>query len=446
MDSLGTVARSVLQHYVLKHFDKYQRKHDTTEAARPSMSTSPSIRGDSTGSWSAIKLSNNLVGLSVVPAIGGRVVEFCLGDKNMFYLNPRHHGQLPSQPEAGKAGIWTNYGGSKVWPGPQGWSSHTEWPGPPDPVLDSGPYEFKTTQAEQAASVHLKSQHDEYSGITLERNIQIGSGSSIVRLHHTMRNTSRRPVRWCIWQVTQVDAAEGLEIFAPADKARQILGDLPYRKAMFDLPTKRWRLSYDNQVAKFAVQANQGWFAALDRARGMVFLEMFPVHPGAEYPDGAPTAFWISGKGTFTIHGDCIDMSGGASGCDPHVETEVMGPLTSLEPGESSQLQLSWGLAAIDAKEIIAANHCGVVGKKLTIGNNRVGGSFAVFSEAQLQLLAFDRASQLLASISLGAVSPSRSVVLDEKLSLPSNTARCTLELIDESGYRLGVLDHVQIR
>ncbi len=413
------------------------------------MNAAPSIRAESTGDWSTIKLANDLVRLAIVPAIGGRIVEFCLGDKNMFYLNPRHLGHLPPDADRTDSGVWTNYGGSKVWPGPQGWSSHDEWPGPPgpaDPVLDAGPYESETFQAEHAGRIHLKSQHDEYSGITLERDVEISSGSSIVRLHHTMRNTSRRPVRWSIWQVTQVDAATGLELFVPADKARQTLGDLPYKKALFDLPTKRWRLTYDNQVAKFAVQANQGWFAALDRGRGMAFVEMFPVHPGAEYPDGAPTAFWVSGKGTFTIHGDCIDMSGGASGCDPHVETEVMGPLTRLEPGESSQLRVSWGLAAINAQQIISANHCGVIGKKLTIGNNRLAGSFGVFYEAKLQLRAFNRASQLLNSIALGTVSPLRSVLLDEKLSLPPNTSRCTLELMDENDRRLGVLDHVQIR
>ena len=33
---------------------------------------------------------------------------------------------------------WKNYGGAKTWPAPQGWDGEGQWPGPPDPVLDSG--------------------------------------------------------------------------------------------------------------------------------------------------------------------------------------------------------------------------------------------------------------------------------------------------------------------
>ena len=37
---------------------------------------------------------------------------------------------------------WKNYGGAKTWPAPQGWDGAGQWPGPPDPVLDSGRYDF----------------------------------------------------------------------------------------------------------------------------------------------------------------------------------------------------------------------------------------------------------------------------------------------------------------
>ena len=80
-------------------------------------------------------------------------------------------------------------------------------------------------------------------------------------------------------------------------------------------------------------------------------------------------------------------MTGGANGCDPHVEVEVMGPLTDLEPGESCELRTAWRLAAINAEEIISANHCGAVGKKLAVEEGRVTGSFGVFSPPTLNSL-----------------------------------------------------------
>ncbi len=399
------------------------------------------------GSWPAIQISNQLVALSVVPSLGGRVMELHLGGTNVFYGNPRHLGKQPPLNSGGAGiGLWRNYGGSKVWPGPQGWSSDAEWPGPPDPVLDSGPYDCETSQNQDKIAVNLKSQHDEYSGVTLEREIGISPGTSVVRLHHRMRNTSKRTVRWSIWQVTQVDATKGLDIFVPAAGFHQTLGDKPYPSVAFDEAGKRLHLRYHNQVAKLAVEANQGWFASLDQERGVVLVETFPVTPGAPYPDGAPAAFWVSGAGTFTIHGDCVDMTGGINGCDPHVEAEVMGPITRLEPGESSELRTSWRIAAISAEEIVSANDCGAVGRKLAIENGRVTGSFGVFSASGLELIAYDRASQVVETFALGKVTPLRAVVLDEKISLPSHVVRCSLMLFDEDKHRLGILDHVQIR
>src|SRR5579862_2703370 len=182
------------------------------------MNQQVTVRKDPIGTWPAVHLSNSLIQLSVVPSIGGRVMDLCLGETNVFYQNPRHYGKKSdSNATVIDIGQWKNYGGSKVWPWPQGWSSLDEWPGPPDPVLDSGAYELQVLPGNTPSGVSLKSPHDEYSGITLEREIKISPGTSIVSLHHTMRNTSRRPVRWSIWQVSQVNAAQGLDIFVPVD-------------------------------------------------------------------------------------------------------------------------------------------------------------------------------------------------------------------------------------
>ena len=405
------------------------------------------VQKDSIGAWPAVRLTNSLISFSTVPSIGGRVMDLKLGETNVFYGNPRHWGkQATSSAGSTDIGMWRNYGGSKVWPAPQGWSSDHEWPGPPDPVLDSGPYDCTTSMSGDKSTIHLKSQHDEYSGVTLERDLEMDGGTSVVHLHHRMRNTSRRPVRWSIWQVTQVDAARGLDIFVPASGFHQTLGDEPYKHIGFDASGKLLHLQYHNQVAKFAVEANQGWFASLDRERGVVLAETFPIALGAAYPDGAATAFWISSAGTFTIHGDCVDMTGGFNGCDPHVETEVMGPLTNLEPGESCELHTAWRLAAIRGDEIVSVNHCGAVSGQLTVESNRVTGSFGVFCEADLELVTCDRTSQIAGRHALGRVSPLRPVVLDEKISLPSHAVRCSLMLFDEQKKCLGILDHVQIR
>ena len=397
------------------------------------------------GDWLALEVSNDFVSLSVVPEIGGRVVDLSLCRTPVFYANPRLRGKSISaaDPSLGK-----NFGGSKVWPAPQGWNSEAEWPGPPDAVFDCGAYDWRSELSSEAASICLTSSHDEYTGTTLRREIKMIAESSSVEVLHSMQNTSRRPVRWSIWQVSQVDAAQGLEIFVPATGFHQTFGDKPYPAIFFDSDENRVRVRYADQVAKFAVKATQGWFTSLDRAQGFVLAETFPVMPAANYPDGAPVAFWISGHGTFKLHEDQVDIGAAPGGCDPHVETEIMGPLTDLAPGESASLRTAWHLATIEAQEIVSVNHCGAVGARLSFEPGsppRFTGSFGVFWKSTLELIAYDRASQIVGTADFGEVSPSHPVLLEKKVPLPRGTVRCCLVLFDSDHKNLGVLDRVSL-
>ena len=88
--------------------------------------------------WTVVRLANGILELLVVPEIGGRVIQLRVGGLDLLYVNPRHAGRVYRPEENNFNAGWKNYGGSKVWPAPQGWSSDAEWPGPPDPVLDGG--------------------------------------------------------------------------------------------------------------------------------------------------------------------------------------------------------------------------------------------------------------------------------------------------------------------
>ena len=396
--------------------------------------------------WFAIHFDNKLIHFCVVPEIGGRVMDLSLGDKQFFYSNHRHYGRsLAFYPAKSDLMSAPNYGGSKVWLGPQGWSSDHEWPGPPDPVLDLGAYAWEVSFGSATGRVQLSSPHDDYTGVTMCRQIAVNSGSSTVQVLHSMRNTSMRPVRWSIWQVTQIESAYGLEIFAPAKEFRQVLGDQKYKSVQFNAGERSLRVKYDDRVAKLAINVEDGWIASFHRDRGIVLAETFRTVPRVDYPDGAQVALWMNGTGTFTIHGDQVDMSGEPS-ADPFVETEIMSPLTQLEPGETYDFRTTWSLAALRADQVISVNHCGVIGERLTIchDHSHISGSFGVFWEGCLQLLAFNRASQIVRTVDLDQVNPLQAVYIDSDISLPPETARCSL-VLSRDGSRIGVLDHVSI-
>jgi hypothetical protein len=142
-------------------------------------------------------------------------------------------------------------------------------------------------------------------------------------------------------------------------------------------------------------------------------------------------------------------MGTSPGGCDPHVETEIMSPLIELQPRESCSFPTAWHLAAIEAQEIVHVGHCGAVAVPLAVeagSSAYCTGSFGVFWEAQLDLVAHDRASQILATFNLGNVSPSHPVLVDQKIDLPRQTVRCSLILTDRDHKSLGVLDRVELR
>ena len=91
----------------------------------------------------SFKLGTHFVHLVVVPSIGGRIISLNLGDYDFFFQNSNLLGKLFTPAENfgdGSLLSWKNYGGCKTWTAPQGWNSSNEWPGPPDPILDSGFY------------------------------------------------------------------------------------------------------------------------------------------------------------------------------------------------------------------------------------------------------------------------------------------------------------------
>jgi hypothetical protein len=90
--------------------------------------------------WNALEWVGADISLRVVPELGGRIMNYQLGDHSFLWVNPLLAGSTPTPTRLAPDGGWLNWGGDKIWIAPQGWESETQWPGPPDPVLDGGAY------------------------------------------------------------------------------------------------------------------------------------------------------------------------------------------------------------------------------------------------------------------------------------------------------------------
>ncbi len=147
--------------------------------------------------WSAHLLDNGLVRAVVVPDIGGRVLQFWLGNHPYLFMNANLAGRLFTPAENwgdGTIASWKNYGGNKTWPAPQGWSGHGEWAGPPDPVLDSG--RFRTLSVDPLRVV-VQSPPDPRTGLQISRELILKPGAARAVLRRTMHNVSDRSAGAC---------------------------------------------------------------------------------------------------------------------------------------------------------------------------------------------------------------------------------------------------------
>ena len=340
--------------------------HSRTGA--PTRRTKPRVQVDtSAGRPDVIWLDNGTLRLGAVPALGGRLLAVQVDGVETLWRNPAllddalHPvaDHVPG-PVSGTLGDWVNYGGDKTWPAPQGWTGPGEWPGPPDPVLDSGVYEWTvdTDDPEGAVRLTMTSGDDPRTGLRLERRVTLTPASSRYELTLRATNTADRSVRWSLWNVTQrrsgepgqggVDVGVGLTpaappVSTPVEDVVTVLAGTGVPRHERPAPD-RVRVPHQDVVGKLGFPTGSGWLAHV--AGGTTCTLRFAVDPAAAYPDGGARAeVWLEHPQPRPL-----DVLGGLDPPDRIVEVEVLGPLVELAPGQHTTLTIACGavLEAVD--------------------------------------------------------------------------------------------------
>ena len=304
--------------------------------------------------WSSTALRNGLVKVQVVPEIGGRIMQFSLGDAEFLWVNPSLAGKTPPPSGLGPDKSWLNYGGDKLWPAPQGWDNDQQWPGPPDAVLDGQPYRSQVSKDGQGVAVRLESGKDLRSGIQFARTIRLFDGTTRVAFEATMTNIDAKPRRWGIWSHTQLDGAAGqgvpntkLIAYCPINPAshfpkgyRVIFGAADNPSFQRDAQGETMRVQYQYQVGKIGLDSHAGWVATVDGTKGAVFVQRFVFEPKQEYPDGSSVEFWHNGRGSFRAWGKDNVMKDDPKENPCVFESELISPFARLQPGAELHLAL----------------------------------------------------------------------------------------------------------
>ena len=388
--------------------------------------------------WQALRLTNGLVTVVAVPAIGGRIMEYKLGDHPFLWVNPDEAGQLYDPPQTEEERAWHNYGGSKVWLAPQ-----SQWGGPPDPLgskLDSGQWtgSVVTPQGRAAEIVMVSPPDEQVTGLQITRRIKITAGTTRLEVTDSFKNVGAEAVTWSVAQVSQVRGSlsaskynEESCIYLPLNAASKdtkgfwtlVEGGAAQFQSIEE--GRLLRVSYHNEQGKIAADSTAGCMAHVDELHEFAFLKRFTVQKTDDYPDeGATVEIYSSG-----------DLS--------YMEMAVLSPLHTLQPGEEFSFATQWYATRVggpirDATELAAFREPlrlepAEQGLQLT-------GELGVFAPGTLKISLVDPAGQTVGAPLTLPVNPAETVVLDRRIAAADSAEKVTVTLENEQGSALGVL------
>lgn len=408
--------------------------------------------------WTVVNMGNDLIDLQVVPEIGGRVLQYKLGDYGFFLVNEELYDKKPPASGVGPDDAWLNYGGDKLWLAPQGWDNDQQWPGPPDPVLDGQPYALEVISPKE---IRLTSRKDQRSGVQLSRIIKLYEGTTRVDITATMKNVDTKTRRWGIWAHTQFNAGnrhgkgynENYWAFCPLNKNSTfpkgygvqygLVNNMSYKP---DYDNGMMRVHYQRRVGKIRIDSSAGWVSTVDATDGYVFVHRFEYEPNKPYPDNSSVEIWMNGLGEFVAWGKVNQMPEDTSSNPYNFESELISPYATLEPGQEYTYDYQWysakipsGLGIVDCSD--AGVVCEALAAKVKENTLTITGKFGVFYEGSLVLHYFDSAGNNIHTETMTPqVSPLKASVFSHTLRVFENTESVSLHLYDKTGRDVGQL------
>lgn len=398
-------------------------------------------------------LMNDLLQLKAVPALGGRLLSLLVGGREFFYQNRALLDEdlylvtplnlLPPIDET--LGSWHNFGGDKTWPAPQGWEMPDQWHGPPDAVLDAGPYTASCDAQAEQITLTMQSMRDERTGLRITRSIQLTAGIAGFTLVQTFENVIERPISWAIWDVAQFDAhsiAEraslpvgmyvGIEQASslPAHEIFSVTGNVSWER----LTAGVIHVPVQDVVGKLGFADSAGWLAF--RAEdGMTLVQQFTPEPGAVYPDGGARAeIWLQ----YPVAQPLTEL-GNYQPRAYVIESEVLSPLTTLAPGNSTQLTVNWRVART-AGHILDVAPAGCVYRPAQVfaasalPRTHIVGGLGPFVAGTVRGSWQNANGTMLNEVDLAPASLLDYVDLDIWLDRPLEATTFTLNIIDAAG------------
>jgi len=431
-------------------------------AAQASSSHACQIQPVTFEGWKAQQVSNRWVRLTIVPQLGGRLMQVAFGDHSYLFVNPKLKGKYFPPLEGTSPIEWHNYGGDKIWPLPEGEQDERHWPGPVSDALDAGNYEFKVLAQGAVCRVRLEGPADPRTGLQYSREISLGRDSPEISFHAVMKNASGHPIRWSMQSVTQYSTASAESVnaynqnfwaFTPINPssayddgyhARLGPSNDPAYSVKDGIFALHW-LYFEREVW---LDSPQGWIAVVDGSTRYAMVER-SARAQAEYPGKATVIFYTNGPAVeYDDKGMPFLTSSNPEEMPYYMEAELNSPMVRLEPGETYAFDTKW-LPTRAAADIKTVTDAGVVNRDLAATASGKGiwltGSFGVFFSGSLVAYMFDARDVRTGPVTIQAVDPLDPVNVRREIPGSPADVRVSLHLIDEQGMDRGSLSESTI-
>jgi hypothetical protein len=279
------------------------------------------------GGWpNCVRLSNSEAELIITTDVGPRIIRFgMINGPNLLHVSEADLGRTGGQE-------WHIYGGHRLWHAPEV-MPRTYFPDnfPVRHLIEDNV--LKLVQCVEATT-----------GIVKEMDIALDQETNYVRITHRLVNTTQWTIETAAWAIT-AHAAGSLAILPQEPYVDPELDLLPARPIVLwkytQMTDKRWTWGSEyillendpgyTSEQKIGILNKQGWNAVI--LGSSLMIKKFAFNQDAVYPDfGSNNEAYVNGN---------------------LLETESLGPLTGIKPGESVSHSEEWFLLPFDNTQII---------------------------------------------------------------------------------------------
>ncbi|HUY14808.1 MAG TPA: hypothetical protein VMX16_14440 [Terriglobia bacterium] len=414
--------------------------------------------------WDAEQMSNQWVRLTLVPQLGGRLMQVTFAGHPYLFVNPEYEGKDIPPAQGEPLGRWFNYGGDKIWPMPEGRKDEQHWAGPLSGPLDDGVYKLRVVSQDSQCEVRLQGPPDPQTGLQYSRQISIGRDSPQIRFHAVMKNVAGYPIQWSVQSVTQYDLSDAQHsgqynrvfwAFTPVNPHSVYLNQFHVRDGLagdpsFSIKNGLFTLHWLYLQSEVWIDSPGGWVAAVDGSTHYAMVERFHYDAGGDYPGKATVIFYKNGPVPgFDKEGMPTVPATNSQDTPYYMEAEINSPVVALNPGASYSFDTEWYPARMGS-DLSAVTYAGAVGEPLiaTAAPNglRLSGSFGVFFAGRLVARLFDEQGVELGVVPVEVVSPLNLVRLNQQIAAPPATVRVSLHLEDDQGRDRGPLGEATVQ